>query len=859
MAKKKQTGEKSRGRPRAKQPASTKARKQSAGSPQRYDATTIRVLGGIEAVRKRPAMYIGDTGMRGLHHLVEEVVDNSVDEAMAGRCQNIEVRLNADGSATVTDDGWGIPVDRHRKMKKSALEVVMTTLHAGGKFDDRVYKASGGLHGVGVSVVNALSEWLEAEVRRDGHVYRQEYVRGKAKGPVARLGKATHTGTRITFKPDPEIFPEVSFSYQVLARRLRELAFLNAGVRIAIVDEVGDKSEVFHYAGGLPEFVEYLNEEKHALHKEVIFFSKEQNGVGVEVAMQYTDGHAENIFAFANSVNTIEGGTHLSGFRSALTRTVNTYARTHDLAKKGPSLEGDDIREGITAVISVRLTDPQFEGQTKTKLGNSNVQGIVESVINEQLATFFEEHPSTARTIVERASLAAQARVAARKARELVRRKGALLSGSLPAKLADCSSRDRETTELYLVEGDSAAGTAKQGRDRRFQAILPLGGKILNVEKARIDKVLAHEEIRLIISALGTGIGSEDFDISKARYGKVIIMTDADFDGSHIRALLLTFFYRQMKELVDQGFIYIAQPPLYKIRRKSLERYVYTEREMRETLLDWGSEGTTLEVLKPKKRNLGGAQLRALLGLLERLDECEHIASRRGLRLPRLLARRRRGKLPRFRVLLEGEEQFFFTERERRSFIKAKQKELGGELLVADGGDVPTRESEGAKRPERLETPSERPEGAQGSETPQLRVDEFHEAEELEALLGKLARQGLDPRRYYSQPGAKAVVARLTGDGSTVDILSGSEILDAVLRLGRRGLDVQRFKGLGEMNAIQLWETTMDPAARTILQVTVEDAARADKIFSVLMGTVVESRRRFIEEHALDVRNIDII
>ncbi len=376
------------------------------------------------------------------------------------------------------------------------------------------------------------------------------------------------------------------------------------------------------------------------------------------------------------------------------------------------------------------------------------------------------------------------------------------------------------------------------------------------MEKARIDKVLAHEEIRLIISALGTGIGSEDFDISKARYGKVIIMTDADFDGSHIRALLLTFFYRQMKELVEQGFIYVAQPPLYKIRRKSLERYVYTEREMRETLLDWGSEGTTLEVLKPKKRELGGAQLRALLGLLERLDECEHIASRRGLRLPRLLARRRRGKLPRFRVLLEGEEQLFFTERERRSFIKAKQKELGGELLVADGGDVPTRESEGAKRPERSETPSE---GAERPETPQLRVDEFHEAEELEALLGKLARQGLDPRRYYPQPGAKAVVARLTGDGSTVDILSGSEILDAVLRLGRRGLDVQRFKGLGEMNAIQLWETTMDPAARTILQVTVEDAARADKIFSVLMGTVVESRRRFIEEHALDVRNIDII
>jgi len=833
MAKRKQKRTSTKERPTAEKSARRAPSSAAGYAGERYDATSIKVLSGIEAVRKRPAMYIGDTGMRGLHHLVEEVVDNAIDEAMAGRCKNIEVQLNADGSVTVSDDGRGIPVGMHREMKKSALEVVMTTLHAGAKFDHRAYKTSGGLHGVGVSVVNALSEWLEVEVRTEGRVYRQEYERGKPKGSLTELGKTNRTGTRITFKPDAEIFPQTAFSYQVLARRLRELAFLNAGVRISISEEATGKSETFHYAGGLPEFVRYLNEEKGVLHKDVIFFRKEQDGVSVEVAMQYTDGHAENVFAFANSVNTIEGGTHVSGFRSALTRTVNNYARAHDLNKKGPPLEGDDIREGLTAVISVRLPDPQFEGQTKTKLGNSEIQGLVESVVNEQLATYFEEHPSTARAIVGKAVLAAQARVAARKARELVRRKGALSSGSLPAKLADCSSRDAASTELYLVEGDSAAGTAKQGRDRRFQAILPLGGKILNVEKARIDKVLAHEEIRLIISALGTGIGSEDFDISKARYGKVIIMTDADFDGSHIRALLLTFFYRHMKELVERGYIYVAQPPLYKIRRKNLERYVYTEEEMRSALLEWGSQGTTLEILKPRKVTHSGSQLRALLDLLGRLEDYERIAARRGLRLRRLLEHSRKGKLPRFRVLLDGQEHLFFTEKELQTFLKRKQAERGEELVVGDEDEAAGREL--------------------------LRIDEFHEVEELEALLRQLAKHGVDSRLYYHNPGSDTVVARLLGDGTEVEVSSGSEILDAVLRLGRRGLDVQRFKGLGEMNAQQLWETTMDPATRTILRVTVEDAARADKIFSVLMGTGVESRRRFIEEHALDVRNIDTI
>ena len=799
----------------------------------RYDATSIRVLGGVEAVRKRPAMYIGDTSMRGLHHLVEEVVDNSIDEAMAGRCANIDVRLNADGSVSVADDGAGIPVEMHREQKKSALEVVMTMLHAGGKFDSQVYKAAGGLHGVGVSVVNALSEWLEVEVRRDGHTYRQEYARGKPKGPVATLGKATHTGTRVTFKPDGEIFPEVIFSYQVVARRLRELAFLNPGVRISVCEEATGKSETFRYAGGLAEFVRYLNEEKQPLHRDVIFLRKEAEDVTVEVAMQYTDGHAENIFSFANSVNTIEGGTHLSGFRSALTRTANAYARANDLLKQSPALEGEDVREGLTAVISIRLPEPQFEGQTKTKLGNSNIQGLVESIVNEQLGTCFEEHPDTARVVIEKAVIAARAREAARHARELVRRKGALSSGNLPAKLADCSSRDTVSTELYLVEGDSAAGTAKQGRDRRFQAILPLRGKILNVEKARIDKVLAHEEIRLLIGALGTGIGGEDFDIGRMRYGKVIIMTDADFDGSHIRALLLTFFYRQMPQLVEKGYVHIAQPPLYKIRRKSQERYLYTERDMSQALLDWGAEGTTLEILQPKKMVHTGTPLRSLLGLLERMEEYERIVARRGVRLRRLLEQGRDGKLPRFRTVLEGEEKFFFSEKDRQAFSQAKEKELGRELLVANGEDAPTRG--------------------------QLHEDVFHEVDELEALLGKLAQEGVDARLYYPEPGTEPVVARLLGDGSAIDIAGGSDILEAVLQLGRRGLDVQRFKGLGEMNAGQLWETTMDPAARTILRVTVEDAIRADKIFSVLMGTSVESRRRFIEEHALDVQNIDTI
>jgi len=799
----------------------------------RYDATTIKVLGGIDAVRKRPAMYIGATSARGLHHLVEEVVDNSIDEAMAGRCSHIDVTLNADGSVTVADDGWGIPVDHHRQMKKSALEVVMTTLHAGGKFDSRVYKTSGGLHGVGVSVVNALSEWLEAEVRRNGHVYRQEYARGVPQGPVRQLGKSTHTGTKITFKPDAQIFEDPTFSYQVLARRLRELAFLNAGVHISFSEEANGRSETFHYPGGLPEFVRYLNEEKQVLHKEIISFSKQEGDVAVKVAMQYTGGHTENVFTFANSVNTIEGGTHLSGFRAALTRTVNNYARTHDLLKKGLSLEGDDIREGLTAVVSVRLADPQFEGQTKTKLGNSHVQGAVESATNEQLGTFLEENPATAKRVVEKALVAAQARMAARKARELVRRKSTLSGGSLPAKLADCSSRDRETTELYLVEGDSAAGTAKQGRDRRFQAILPLGGKILNVEKARIDRILAHEEIRLIISALGTGIGSEEFDASKSRYGKVIIMTDADFDGSHIRALLLTFFYRQMKDLVDQGTIYVAQPPLYRIRRKRMERYIYQEREMRDVLLDWGSDGTTLQILKPKKVEHSGATLRTVLELLERMEEFELMAARRGMRLQRLLEHEKDRKLPRFRIVFDGEELFFSSENQLEEFIGSKQKELGDELLVADGEESPDVEM--------------------------FRYEELHEVQSLEKVLEKLRRYGVDRRHYFPEPGTRTIVAKLVENGSSVNLGSGSEILGAVLQLGRRGLDVQRFKGLGEMNAEQLWETTMDPARRTVRRVTVEDAAKADKIFSVLMGSTVETRRRFIEEHALDVQNVDII
>ena len=628
-----------------------------------YDATTITVLKGLEAVRRRPAMYIGDTSTRGLHHLVYEVVDNSIDEAMAGFCNTIKVCINEDNSVAVEDNGRGIPVDMHPTQKKPALEVVMTMLHAGGKFDHQTYKVSGGLHGVGVSVVNALSEWCEVEVSRDGKIYFQRYEEGNAKTEVKVTGKSKGTGTRTTFKPDKKIFEKIDFSFDVISARLRDLAFLNKGLKIELKDEKSGKFVTFEYEGGIATFVEFLNENKEALHSKPIYFHKVRENVDVEIAIQYNDTYVENIFSYVNNIATIEGGTHLIGFKTALTRTINSYAQKNNLIKNSDiALQGEDTREGLTAVISVKIPDPQFEGQTKTKLGNSEVKGVVESITGEGLSEFFEENSSIARKVCEKSITAARSREAARKARELTRRKGALGGANLPGKLADCSMDNPEDCEIYIVEGDSAGGSAKQGRDRKFQAILPLRGKILNVEKAPFDKVLSNEEIRTMITAIGTGIGSDEFDISKARYNKVIIMTDADVDGSHIRTLILTFLYRYMKELIEQGYVYIAQPPLYRLKKGNAEMYAYSD-------------------------------------------------------------------------------------------------------------------------------------------------------EEKDRLLQ---------------------------------------------RLGSQGVGIQRYKGLGEMNPEQLWKTTMDPEKRTLLQVTLEDAAEADHIFTILMGDQVEPRRKFIEENAKYVKNLDV-
>ncbi len=627
---------------------------------EKYGAADIEVLEGLEAVRRRPGMYIGSTSSRGLHHLVYEVVDNSIDEALAGYCNRIEVTIHRDGSITVADNGRGIPTDIHPKYGKPGLEIALTMLHAGGKFGKKAYRISGGLHGVGVSVVNALSEWLVAEVRRDGKVYRQRFERGKPVEKMKVVGRAKRTGTKITFKPDPEIFETTDFSYDTLAARLQELAFLNRGIKIILRDERTGREDVFSYSGGLVAFVKWLNSGREPLHRKVIHFESQRDSTYVELAMQYTTGYHENFHAFVNSINTVEGGTHVTGFRSALTRVINEYGKKNNLLKGDVTLSGEDVREGLTAVLSVRIPEPQFEGQTKTKLGNSEVKGIVESVVNEGLSRFFEENPSVARKIIEKCVLAARAREAARKARELARRKSALDGEGLPGKLADCQERDPAKSELYIVEGDSAGGSAKQGRDRRFQAILPLRGKILNVEKTRLDRILKNDEIRAMITAIGAGIGDE-FDPDKVRYHKIIIMTDADVDGAHIRTLLLTFFYRYMLPLIERGYVYIAQPPLYRVTKGKKEYYAYSDAE-------------------------------------------------------------------------------------------------------------------------------------------------------LEELLKKL------------------------GSGAVV----------------------QRYKGLGEMNPEQLWETTMNPERRTLLQVTVEDAVEADRIFSILMGEQVEPRKAFIQAHAKEVRVLDV-
>ncbi len=786
-----------------------------------YDATTIQVLEGTEAVRRRPAMYIGDTSVRGLHHLVYEVVDNSVDEALVGYCNNIEVAVHHDNSVSITDNGRGIPVDMHKTEKKPAVEVALTTLHAGGKFDHRVYKVSGGLHGVGVSCVNALSDWLEAEIKRDGKIYHQRYERGKTVSKLTVIGKSNSTGTKITFKPDRTIFSKIDFSYDILSQRLRELAFLNKGLKIKLEDERSDKEAVFEFSGGVISFVEYLNKNKNPLHNKVVYFQKDQDNIIIEVALQYNDGYTETLFSFANNINTVEGGTHLSGFKSALTRAINQYAKAKNLIKDEIAITGEDVREGLTAVISVKVPEPQFEGQTKTKLGNSEVEGLVASASLDALSAHFEENPSVANKIIDKVIVASRAREAARKARELTRRKGALEGAGLPGKLADCSERDPALCELYIVEGDSAGGSAKQGRDRRFQAILPIKGKILNVEKARLDKILSNEEIRTIITALGTGVG-EEFDLAKLRYHKLILMADADIDGSHIRTLLLTLLYRQMPKLVEGGFVYIAQPPLFKIKRGQREEYIQTEQQMNELLLELGREGHRFIRLKDKQVFTDN-QFENLLHLLVELDKLGKNLEKKGVEFVKYLDFRhpKTKKMPIYRVKVEGKDHFLYSDKELANFTEKEDK----------------KEEE-------------------------LDLLELFEAQEVEQIVSKIEKLGLDIATYSSDKEAEAKKLkphyRITNEKEQKDLFALREALAFIKETATKGMHIQRYKGLGEMNPRQLWDTTMDPEKRTVLKVTLEDAVEVDKMFTVLMGDQVEPRREFIENYAHQVKNLDI-
>ncbi len=798
-----------------------------------YTADSIKVLEGLEAVRKRPAMYIGSTGSVGLHHLVYEVVDNSVDEAMAGFCRNIDVIIHIDNSVTVIDDGRGIPTEMHSVQKRSAAEVALTVLHAGGKFDGEVYKVSGGLHGVGVSVVNALSEWLELEIKQNGRVFQQRYERGNPAAPLASTGTTTATGTKITFKPDFQIFEEREYSFDILSQRLRELAFLNKGLKISIQDERSGKKQTFLYEGGIVSFIEYLNKNKTPLHPRPIYVSREREGVFVEVALQYNEGYLEQVFCFANNINTQEGGTHLVGFKAALTRTVNAYAVSSGLMKNGDeALSGEDVREGLTAVVSVRLTNPQFEGQTKTKLGNSEVKGIVEAMVNESLGAYLEENPPVSRRIAEKALNAARAREAARKARELTRRKGVLDSTSLPGKLADCQEKDPALSEIFIVEGDSAGGSAKQGRDRKNQAILPLKGKILNVEKARFDKMLSSDEIKVLITALGTGIGPEEFDIAKLRYHKIVIMTDADVDGAHIRTLLLTFFYRQMPQIIERGYLYIAQPPLFKIKRGKTERYIKDESRMEDFLLDLAAED--IELYSPEQSGWLAAE--RLTSALKKLVSFERTLDKfRRKRLDVMVLRA---------VLLDREFSRAYLKNEER--LKAVAASV--ERYLAQFHPK-TRAEWAIENDEEHQALRLRFDSKYNAAHSSIMFDENFvitpEFRELQSL--SPAMLGLGGPEYKIREKGEERTFNDTG-----------KLIRYVLDLGKKGLSIQRYKGLGEMNPDQLWQTTMDPEKRTFLQVTIEDTIKADEIFTILMGDQVEPRRTFILRHALEVRNLDV-
>lgn len=815
-----------------------------------YNASKIQKLEGLEGVRKRPDMYIGDTFERGLHHCVFEVVDNSIDEALAGFCNQITVTIHLDGSCSIEDNGRGIPVDIHPEHKIPALELVLTNLHAGGKFGKGAYQVSGGLHGVGAKCVNAVSEWFEAEVRRNGKIHHMRFARGKTVSPLTIVGDTKKTGTQITFKPDPEIFQTtITFQYELLAKRLRELAFLNPGVTIQLVDERVEKSEAFHFERGIAEFVSFLNRSKTVLHETVIVVGDsipdEAGGAPtvIDVAMQYNDTYNEQVFCYANSINNVEGGTHLSGFRTALTRVINAHARSNNLIKeKDPAITGDDAREGLVAVVSVKVPEPRFEGQTKTKLSNGEVDGMVQKVVGEKLKFFLESNPSVARRIIEKCVNSARAREAARKARDTVR-KSALVGGGLPGKLADCSERDPALTELYIVEGDSAGGSAKQGRDRRFQAILPLRGKLINSEKARIDKVLANAEIRTMITALGTGIGAHEgdgaFDAEKARYHKVIIMTDADVDGSHIRTLLLTFLYRQMTGLVERGFVYIAQPPLYRIKRKRREQYVDNDEQLNRILLELGSEDVVLSRVRDGMV-FTPAQVDRIVESLAQLDRLGAGVTRHGAplgeyldlhsgpsySLPKYIARIREGN--------REAHEFLVDDAARSAFVV--DRGLDADMLDHGGG------------------------GAHDNGSRRISIHEIFEGNEISKLLQAVAAAGVEIQRFSRSEEPRYLVTENAGQkGETrTPLHSPLEIIAHIRTIGRRGLSIQRYKGLGEMNPKQLFETTMDPEKRRLLRVTIADAARADELFTILMGEEVAPRRQFIEDNALNVSHLDV-
>jgi DNA gyrase subunit B len=816
-----------------------------------YDAKQITVLEGLEAVRLRPSMYIGDTGERGLHHLVYEVVDNSIDEVLGGYCNNIDVTIHSDNSISVADDGRGIPVDMHETENMPAVEVVMTVLHAGGKFDHGAYKVSGGLHGVGVSCVNALSEWLEVEVRRKGNVHHMRFERGITVSPLRKLRAADTTGTLVTFKPDPTIFTNTVYKWDILAKRMRELAFLNAGVCITLRDErpeEGDREQVFQYDGGIREFIGHLNEGKQSL-SDVIYFSAARDGVETEVAMQYNDGFAESIFSYANNINTIEGGTHLSGFQAALTRSINAYIRAIPALKNEAAISGTDVREGLTAIVSVKVPDPQFEGQTKTKLGNGEVRGIVESTVNEGLATYLEEHPQEARQVIDKAMMASRAREAARKARELARRKTALDNTALPGKLADCSERDPAKSELYIVEGDSAGGSAKQGRNSQFQAILPIRGKLLNVEKARLDKLLNNNEIRALITAVGCGIGADEFDITRARYHRVIIMTDADVDGSHICTLLLTFFFRQMKPLIEAGYIYIAKPPLFKVRRRKREQYVDSEEQLDNLLLELAFDD--VEVRRLDGSVVPAGNVTEVVGIVRETIRLAGALGRHGIAPESYLARKddQTGLFPIARVGVR-EKDGTLSER----FVYSEEEEA---QVLADAEQRLMPEPDEDAEPDDL-TPEEREEELEAQRAAinaAIEVTRIYEAAAFREINEKLTAHSFSISDLYQ---ANGPMLQLVHRDEEEPVSCLMELYDKIKAIGRQGLHIQRYKGLGEMNPDQLWETTMDPEQRKMYKVSMEDAIEAERMFTLLMGDDVAPRREYIERYARTVKDLDI-